>query len=102
LSRRRPSLARTLSLSLTPACTRSPSPRLRAHAHAYAYAYAYAKQADASALRDLRRACVQKPQGTVAGVLQQARAALPETLTLPLPLPLTLTLTRRATRCPRP
>ena len=30
------------------------------------------KQADASALRALRRACVQKPQGTVAGVLQQA------------------------------
>ena len=60
------------------------------------------KQADASALRALRRACTQKPQGTVAGVLQQARAALPETLTLPLPLPLTLTLTRRATRCPRP
>ena len=48
----------------------------------------------------------------MAGVLQQARDALPETLTLtltltlslPLPLPLTLTLTlpRRATRCLRP
>ena len=66
------------------------------------------KQADASALRALRRACVQKPQGTVAGVLQQARDALPETLTLTLTLSLTLTLTvtlaltRRATRCLRP
>merc|ERR1719424_458502 len=35
---------------------------------------------DATALRALRVACTQKPQGTVTSVLQQARDALPESI----------------------
>ena len=42
---------------------------------------------DATALRALRVACTQKPQGTVTSVLQQARDALPETSPSPSPGP---------------